>query len=114
MCATASAGDTGHTNARTQSVQQAAIRRSTQMNGRPNIVLVHGAWADGSSWSGVIQRLQKDGYTVTAPQFPMTTLADNDARLREVLNAETGPIIVVGHSYGGQIMTGLGKDAPNV
>ena len=80
----------------------------------PNIVLVHGAWADGSSWSGVIQRLQKDGYNVTAPQFPMTTLADNDARLREVLNAQTGPTIVVGHSYGGQIITGLGKDAPNV
>src|SRR5258706_8436395 len=80
----------------------------------PNIVLVHGAWADGSSWSGVIQRLQKDGYNVTAPQFPMTTLADNDARLREVLNAETGPTIVVGHSYGGPIITGLGKNSPNV
>src|SRR5258706_6356244 len=80
----------------------------------PNIVLVHGAWADGSSWSGVIQRLQKDGYNVTAPQFPMTTLADNDARLREVLNAETGPTIVVGHSYGGQIITRLAAHAPNV
>src|SRR5258708_8698456 len=80
----------------------------------PNIVLVHGAWADGSSWSAVIQRLQKDGYKVTAPQFPMTTLADNDARLREVLNVQTGPTIVVGHSYGGQIITGLGKDAPHV
>jgi pimeloyl-ACP methyl ester carboxylesterase len=80
----------------------------------PNIVLVHGAWADGSSWSAVIQRLQKDGYNVLAPQFPMTTLADNDARLREVLSAETGPTLIVGHSYGGQIITGLGKDAPNV
>src|SRR5260221_12176071 len=80
----------------------------------PNIVLVQGAWADGSSWSAVIQRLQKDGYKVTAPQFPLTTLTDNDARLREVLNVQTGPTIVVGHSYGGQITTGLGKDAPNV
>src|SRR5260221_5189803 len=71
----------------------------------PNIVLVHGAWADGSSWSGVIQRLQKDGYNVTAPQFPMTTLADNVARLREVLNADTGPSIVVGHSYVGALTT---------
>ncbi len=51
---------------------------------------------------------------MTAPQFPLTTLADNDARLREVLNVQTGPTIVVGHSYGGQIITGLGKDAPNV
>ena len=47
---------------------------------KPNIVLVHGAWADGSSWSAVIERLQKAGYTVTAPQFPLTTLADNHAR----------------------------------
>ena len=47
-----------------------------QMSARPNIVLVHGAWADGSSWSAVIERLQADGYTVTAPQFPMAALAD--------------------------------------
>ena len=52
------------------------------MTTRPNIVLVHGAWADGSSWSGVIERLQADGYHVTAPQFPLTSLADDVARLR--------------------------------
>ncbi len=69
----------------------------------PNIVLVHGAWADGSSWSAVIERLQADGYTVTAPQFPLTTLADNVARLRQVLARQIGPTIVAGHSYGGQI-----------
>jgi pimeloyl-ACP methyl ester carboxylesterase len=80
----------------------------------PNIVLVHGAWADGSSWSAVIERLQADGYTVTAPQFPLTTLANNVARLRQVLALQTGPTIVVGHSYGGQIITALGTDAPNV
>src|SRR6516225_11462715 len=80
----------------------------------PNIVLVHGAWADGSSWSAVIERLQADGFTVTAPQFPMAALADDVARLREVLNRQNGPTIIVGHSYGGQIMTALGTDAPNV
>ncbi len=79
-----------------------------------NIVLVHGAWADGSSWSGVVQRLQAAGYNVTAPQFPLTTLDDDVARLREVLELQNGPTIVAGHSYGGQIMTALGKDAPNV
>ena len=84
------------------------------MNDRPSIVLVHGAWADGSSWSAVIERLQAEGYTVTAPQFPMTTLANDVARLRQVLARQTGPTIVVGHSYGGQIMTALGTDAPNV
>ena len=84
------------------------------MAARPNIVLVHGAWADGSSWSGVIERLQADGYNVIAPQFPMTALADDVARLRHVLDRQDGPTIVAGHSYGGQIMTALGTDAPNV
>ena len=84
------------------------------MNARPNIVLVHGAWADGSSWSAVIERLQADGYNVTAPQFPLTTLADNVARLRQVLARQNGPTLVAGHSYGGQIITALGTDAPNV
>jgi pimeloyl-ACP methyl ester carboxylesterase len=83
------------------------------MNARPNIVLVHGAWADGSCWSGVIERLQADGYHVTAPQFPMTALADDVARLRQVLELQDGPAIVAGHSFGGQIMTALGADAPN-
>jgi pimeloyl-ACP methyl ester carboxylesterase len=84
------------------------------MTTRPNIVLVHGAWADGSSWSAVIERLQAHGYRVTAPQFPMTALADDVARLRQVLDVQDGPTIVAGHSYGGQIMTALGTDAPNV
>jgi pimeloyl-ACP methyl ester carboxylesterase len=84
------------------------------MSPLPNIVLVHGAWADGSSWSAVIPRLQADGYKVTAPQFPMNTLADNVARLRLVLGRQDGPTIVAGHSYGGQIITALGTDAPNV
>jgi pimeloyl-ACP methyl ester carboxylesterase len=81
---------------------------------KPNIVLVHGAWADGSSWSAVIERLQADGYNVTAPQFPETSLADDVVRLRHVLTRQAGPTIVAGHSYGGQIMTSLGTDAPNV
>jgi pimeloyl-ACP methyl ester carboxylesterase len=84
------------------------------MNTRPNIVLVHGAWTEGSSWSGVIERLQADGYHVTAPQFPLTTQADDVARLRQVLDLQDGPTIVVGHSYGGQVITALGADAPNV
>jgi pimeloyl-ACP methyl ester carboxylesterase len=81
---------------------------------KPNVVLVHGAWADGSCWSAVIESLQADGYTVTAPQFPLSSIDANVARLREVLQRQNGPTIVVGHSYGGQIMTALGEDAPNV
>jgi len=84
------------------------------MTALPNIVLVHGAWADGSSWSAVIERLQADGYHVTAPQFPMTRLADDVARLRQVLARQNGPTLVAGHSYGGQIITALGADTLNV
>lgn len=84
------------------------------MSALPNIVLVHGAWADGSCWSTVIERLQAEGYNVTAPQFPMSSLANDVARLRQVLNRQKGPTLVVAHSYGGQIMTALGIDAPNV
>ena len=83
------------------------------MTVQPNIVLVHGAWADGSCWSAVIERLQADGYNVTAPQFPESSLMADVARLRQVLHRQDGPTVVVGHSYGGQIMTALGTDAPN-
>jgi pimeloyl-ACP methyl ester carboxylesterase len=84
------------------------------MTSLPNIVLVHGAWADGSCWDGVIERLQSDGYHVTAPQFPESSLRDDVTRLREVLGRQDGSTIVAGHSYGGQIMTALGTDGPNV
>jgi pimeloyl-ACP methyl ester carboxylesterase len=84
------------------------------MSDKPKILLVHGAWADGSSWSGVIERLQAKGYEVVAPQFPLTSLADDVARLRQVLALQNGPTLLAGHSYGGQIITALGEDTPNV
>jgi pimeloyl-ACP methyl ester carboxylesterase len=84
------------------------------MTAQPNIVLVHGAWADGSSWSAVIEHLQADGYQVTAPQMSLTRLADDVARLRQVLARQNGPTLLAGHSYGGQIITALGTDTPNV
>ena len=84
------------------------------MAGAASIVLVHGAWADGSCWSGVIERIQAEGYKVTAPQFPLTSLADDVARLRQVLARQDGPTVVAGHSYGGQIVTALGEDVANV
>lgn len=79
----------------------------------PNIVLVHGAWADGSGWAPVIERLQAAGYHVTAAQIPLTSLADDVATVRRVLSTQTGPTIVVGHSYGGVVIGELGADAPN-
>lgn len=84
------------------------------MSAKGNVVLVHGAWADGSSWSAVIEALQAKGYQVTAPQFPETSLADDIARLRQVLARQAGPTVIAGHSYGGQVMTALGPDHPGV
>jgi pimeloyl-ACP methyl ester carboxylesterase len=80
----------------------------------PNIVLVHGAWSDGSIWSAVTERLQGDGYNVIAPQFSLTSVEADVARLEQYLARLTGPIILVGHSYGGEIITALGPTNPNV
>jgi pimeloyl-ACP methyl ester carboxylesterase len=80
----------------------------------PNVVLVHGAWADGSCWTDVIADLQPKGYEVVAPQFPQTSVEDDVARLRQVLNRLDGPTVLAGHSYGGHVITALGDDAPNV
>ena len=79
-----------------------------------NIVLVHGAWADGSAWNGVIERLQRTGYTVTAVQLGLSSLDEDVARTREVLAAQTGPTLLVAHSFAGAVITRLERDAPNV
>ena len=94
--------------------KEKGIRKWSQANLHTSVVLIHGAWAEGSCWSAVIEQLQAEGYQVTAPQFPLTSLADDVARLRQVLALQDGPTVLVGHSYGGQIMTALGADAPNV
>ncbi|MFI9113726.1 alpha/beta fold hydrolase [Streptomyces venezuelae] len=73
---------------------------------RPTIVLVHGAFADASSWSGTIRRLQHAGYPVLAPANPLRGLAADTAYLRSVLAAVDGPVVLVGHSYGGAVISG--------
>ena len=78
-----------------------------------NIVLVHGAFADGSGWQRVTDILGKDGYTVSVVQEPLTSLADDVAATKRVLELQGGPTILVGHSYGGVVITEAG-DAPNV
>jgi hypothetical protein len=67
----------------------ASSERISDMTAQLNIVLVHGAWADGSSWSAVVQQLQSDGYNVTAPQFPESSLANDVARLHQVWTVRT-------------------------
>src|SRR5262245_38560070 len=75
-----------------------------------NIVLVHGAFADGSSWAKVIQILQAKGYHVTAVQNPLTSFADDVAATRRALDLQEGPAILVGHSWGGVVITEAGID----
>lgn len=75
-----------------------------------NVVLVHGAFVDGSGWQGVYDHLKKDGYTVTIVQIPTTSLADDVARTKQALAAQNGPAILVGHSYGGVVITEAGTD----
>jgi pimeloyl-ACP methyl ester carboxylesterase len=78
-----------------------------------NIVLVHGAFADGSGWQRVADILGKDGYAVSVVQEPLTSLADDVAATRRVLDLQQGPTLLVGHSYGGVVITEAGN-APNV
>ena len=72
---------------------------------KPTIVLEHGAWANAASWNGVIRRLQRDGYTVDAPPNPLMGLAFDPAYLANFLHTISGPIVLVGHSYGGAVIT---------
>jgi pimeloyl-ACP methyl ester carboxylesterase len=77
---------------------------------KPGILLVHGAFVDGSGWSGVHRILEEDGYSVTILQNPTTSLADDVAAIRRVLAAIPGPVVLVGHSYGGVVITEAGSD----
>jgi pimeloyl-ACP methyl ester carboxylesterase len=75
-----------------------------------NVVLVHGGFVDGSGWEGVYDILSKDGYNVTVVQNPTTSLADDVAVTRRALAAQDGPTILVGHSYGGVVVSEAGND----
>src|SRR5258705_6217724 len=75
-----------------------------------NVVLVHGGFVDGSGWEGVYNALKNDGYTVAIVQNPTTSLADDVAATKRVIAAQDGPVILVGHSYGGAVVTEAGTD----
>jgi pimeloyl-ACP methyl ester carboxylesterase len=80
------------------------------MQGVKNVVLVHGAWADGSSWSKVIPLLEAKGLHVTAVQNPLSSIADDVASTNRRINAQDGPVLLVGHSYGGAVITEVGNN----
>ena len=81
---------------------------------KPSIVLVHGAFADATSWQHVIPLLERDGYTVTAVQNALTSLSDDVATTKRVIDAQKGAVVVIGHSYGGSVMTGAAAGNPQV
>src|ERR1700750_1471853 len=87
-----------------------AAAQTNATQGVRNIVIVHGAWADGSSWSKVIPLLQAKGLHVVAVQNPLTSLADDVATTKRAIALQDGPVILVGHSYGGAVITEAGTD----
>ncbi len=87
-----------------------AFAQTNDARGIRNVILVHGAWADGSSWSKVIPLLEAKGLSVTAVQLPLTSLADDVATVKRAVALEDGPVLLVGHSYGGAVITEAGND----
>src|SRR3954467_503689 len=81
---------------------------------KPTVVLVHGSWADGSSWQKVTNRLLDDGYTVRVPPNPLRSLTTDSATIRDFLATLSGPIVLVGHSYGGAVVTNAATGNANV
>jgi pimeloyl-ACP methyl ester carboxylesterase len=94
----------------TTSALQIASAQSAPKTGIKNVVLVHGAFADGSGWEAVARILEKDGYTVSVPQPPETSYADDVKYAKAAVDAMDGPVVLVGHSYGGAIITEAGND----
>ena len=84
------------------------------MNGKPTVVLIHGAFADASGWNGVIRRLQDAGYTAYAPANPLRGVAFDADYVRSFLRTIDGPIVLVGHSYGGFVTTNAAVGVDNV
>ncbi|MDB5270784.1 MAG: alpha/beta hydrolase [Hymenobacter sp.] len=83
-----------------------AAEGSSRQAAKPTIVLVHGAFADGTGWQHVIPLLERDGYTVIAVQNPLTSLAADVETTKRVIDVQPGPVVAVGHSYGGAVITG--------
>lgn len=81
---------------------------------KPTVVLVHGAWADASNWAGVVERLQGDGYPVAAVPNPLRSLSGDAAYVAAYLRTLTGPVVLVGHSYGGAVITNAATGSPDV
>jgi pimeloyl-ACP methyl ester carboxylesterase len=87
-----------------------ATAQTPASSGAKTVLMVHGAWADGSSWSKVIPLLEAKGLHVVSVQIPLTSLADDVAATQRAIDLEDGPVLLVGHSYGGAVITEVGND----
>jgi pimeloyl-ACP methyl ester carboxylesterase len=90
------------------------MNANPQDGSQPTVVLVHGAFADASGWNGVIERLQEEGVQVTAPANPLRGISNDSAYIASLLEQIPGPVLAVGHSYGGAVITNAATDADNV
>jgi pimeloyl-ACP methyl ester carboxylesterase len=94
-------------------ITNTAVKAAAQAQppvGAKSVLLVHGAWADGSSWAKVIPMLEANGLHVVAVQIPLTSFADDVAATQRAIDLEDGPVVLVGHSYGGAVITEAGND----
>ncbi|MGO8951007.1 MAG: alpha/beta hydrolase [Ktedonobacterales bacterium] len=104
----------GYGQATRSSARAAVTGCATTSGAKPTIVLVHGAWADASSWNGEVDRLQHDGYVVRAIANPLRGLTSDSATVADFLQTISGPIVLVGHSYGGAVITNAAAGNRNV
>src|SRR5713226_5162874 len=91
-------------------LQEGVMSQTSHSENVRNVVLVHGGWVDGSGWEGVYKALKKSGYAVTIAQEATNSLADDVATTKRAIASHTGPVILVGHSYGGAVITEAGTD----
>ena len=110
----ASTGDNNSTLVQPEVSQDMATSTSTNATTKPNIILVHGSWVDGSFWSKVIPILQNEGHRVIGAQLPLQSLADDVATVERAIELVGGPTILVGHSYGGIVISNAGYNNSNV
>src|SRR5262245_5386861 len=90
------------------------VATAPPQSGIKNVVLVHGAFADGSGWEAVANILKEDGYTVSVVQHPETSFAEDVKFTKAEIDRQSGPVVLVGHSYGGAVITEAGKDRKSV
>ncbi|MFI6880028.1 alpha/beta fold hydrolase [Streptomyces sp. NPDC050400] len=114
LAAAATLGSTGALSATPAAATAHSPENAHGRGDTPTIVLIHGAFADASSWKGVIERLQREGHRVLAPALPLRGLTSDATYVRSVLDSVDGPIVLVGHSYGGAVISQAAAAAPQV